>query len=98
MVACPDILSPAEEWRVANDITLLNHKCIDFVMGIDQPPTTPFKNPRSTDWAMYKIQLAVRVTTPERRIKSLPGIKKTPQKIKTSMRETFEKDFPLKTP
>ena len=97
-VASPDIAALIGEWRVSNDITLSDHRRIDFVMGMDLPPPTPFRNPRKTDWVMYQTELSARVTIPGKRIKSIAGIEKTTQMITTSMREAFEESCPLKMP
>lgn len=39
-VASPVLLG---EWKILNDITFSDHRCVDFVMDRNQAPTTPFR-------------------------------------------------------
>lgn len=71
---------------------------IDFSMGTDLLPITPFPNSRKAHWVTYKIELSPRVTIHEKRIKPIVGIGKTTQMIINSMREAFEKSYLLKMP
>lgn len=99
-LATPGISDKIHSWRVTDEETFSEHKLIKFCLKDYAPQRKPYRNPRKTDWGMYRELLRVslaEVGNPDRFMTS-DSLNVANDKITMAMVEAYEAACPLITP
>lgn len=59
----PDLENYISNWTVSQEVTLSDHKKIEFDLSADRTPMIPFRNPRKTDWSKFGEELSQQMDT-----------------------------------
>lgn len=81
-------------WRVSDEVTLSDHRYIQFHMAADKIVVPPYRNPRNTNIRLYKDELAAKLRSPAR-LKNTEDVDSAVEHLTDSIRESFEKACPV---
>lgn len=75
-VASQNIINIIKNWHVSNEDTLSDHREINFTIDIETVNINKFRNPRNTDWEVFKRVLSRNITKDQRNLVDLTDSEK----------------------
>ena len=87
-----------KDWQVAEEVTLSDHRLIEFKLAGDanHEPTGVYRNPRATDWQLYKEGLGRRLGGDCGRPKTGGGVEQAAEELQLAITQTYETSCPAK--
>lgn len=87
-------------WRVTDEETFSDHKLIKFYLKGSFPQRKPFRNPRKTDWNLYRAILTERLSNSVclDRYSTIEELEKANEECTAAMVNAFEAACPLINP
>jgi hypothetical protein len=89
-LASRNIRKSVKEWKVSQETSLSDHRIIRFKILADQKTTKEYRNPISTDWNRYKIELAERMEPINNNIMTTDELETSVIKLQTSLLTSYE--------
>src|SRR5687768_6060612 len=97
-LATPEISRDIKRWKVEPEVTFSDHKWLTFKIESDIAKPMKFRNPRKTDWDLYRSILSDLISNYQSDITSIKEIDQTCTNISNAIIQAFESSCPLSNP
>lgn len=97
-LATPEATRGIINWRVDQEVTFSDHKWITFEIESDRAKATSFRNPRKTNWELYRLNLKNLISNDQLQVSSVREIDQRCADISEAISKAYELSCQLSNP
>lgn len=92
------LVDEISDWHVSQEFSFSDHQTICFSIFADKVKPIPFRNPRKTNWELYKRKLSWRLGEWNSCIRNVEDIEREVDNLTDSLIFSYEESCPLRVP